>query len=284
MQTVVRQIEISKTPTTIKIYFLGDIHWATVICDRETFLKTVKEIKEDPNAYWVGMGDYGDYITLGDPRFDIELVDPAVLANRKQFEKFKDIKYIAHWTTQELIKILKPIAEKGLWLHQGNHEETCENKTGYPVMETLCEALNIPYAGYEALSKIRFVLPNGKNIAAIDIYSTHGWGGGRKAGAKIIRIVEMQESYQADVYVAAHTHDLQARRGERMYLTEKGKLKERDTVFMRSGSFRRRRLISGTTYEEKKGYHLQARGPAILIVRIFNNARKLKPIELKALI
>ena len=38
------------------------------------------------------------------------------------------------------------------------------------------------------------------------IYATHGSGGGRKEGAKAIRLADMAAVVDADVYVHSHTH------------------------------------------------------------------------------
>ena len=38
------------------------------------------------------------------------------------------------------------------------------------------------------------------------IYATHGSGGGRKEGAKAIRLADMAAIVDADVYVHSHTH------------------------------------------------------------------------------
>lgn len=38
------------------------------------------------------------------------------------------------------------------------------------------------------------------------IYATHGSGGGRKEGAKAIRLADMAAIVDADIYVHSHTH------------------------------------------------------------------------------
>jgi hypothetical protein len=38
------------------------------------------------------------------------------------------------------------------------------------------------------------------------IYANHGSGGGRKEGAKIIRLADMASIVDADIYIHSHTH------------------------------------------------------------------------------
>ena len=53
-----------------KLYLLGDIHLGTVHCSENEVRKKVQEIKDDPSAEWIGMGDYSECITPRDKRWD----------------------------------------------------------------------------------------------------------------------------------------------------------------------------------------------------------------------
>jgi len=279
MKAISRVIYIPRTPARVRLYFIGDLHIATILCDKKKLKETIDEIKNTPNAYWIGMGDYGDYIGIADRRFDLELLDYEALKEKKDlFQQLKDIKFIGQWTTNQIVKTLKPIADKGLFLLKGNHEETMEQKSGQPVMDWISDSLNLPNVGFEVMAKLKFrTKAYDKHVSSVVIYASHGWGYGRRTGAKLNRIEEMAESFIADIYVAGHVHSLAGSKRVRYYYSKSDRIHKKDVVFIRSGSFKLGRVPnkdSGVSYEEKRGYHEQSTGPAIVDVFVYNNKNK----------
>ena len=262
MHIVHKRITMLNQSDPIKIYFLGDVHYGSIVCDKKKLNGVIEAIKNDPNAYWVGMGDYGEYITKDDPRFDLELLD-----SNGQTDLY-NAKYAVQWQTEKIVELFYPIKDKCLWMHVGNHEIKVMNKCGWNIMQYITETLNTEYAGYEALSRIMFIRRDGGNFNSVDVYSTHGWGGGRLKGGKINRLEEYTRDFIANVYVAAHTHDLTTTKGFRARFTHKGSVIMEEVIYIKTGSFRRpeSNKSSVPTYEQRGGMHLQPSGNPILVL------------------
>ena len=62
MEVIERTIFYTR-PDRFYLYPLGDTHMGVVHFDEDLFREKVAEIKNQKNAFWLGMGDYGDCIT-----------------------------------------------------------------------------------------------------------------------------------------------------------------------------------------------------------------------------
>ena len=52
------------------LYLLGDVHLGNEAADEKRFCEVVKEVAGDDRGLWLGLGDYCDFISRKDPRFD----------------------------------------------------------------------------------------------------------------------------------------------------------------------------------------------------------------------
>jgi len=50
---------------------LADIHIGNAATDEKLLASTVQRIKDDDAAYWVGLGDYCEFINRSDKRFSV---------------------------------------------------------------------------------------------------------------------------------------------------------------------------------------------------------------------
>lgn len=113
-----------------------------------------------------------------------------------------------------LVGMLKPIAHKVIGADTGNHENRAYKDSGLDVMRLVCRELGIEdrYAPEGILIFLRFGHKkenrhkDRKSLQWYTIYTTHGSGGGRKEGAKAIRLADMASIVDADIYVHSHTH------------------------------------------------------------------------------
>lgn len=118
---------------------------------------------------------------------------------------------------QEMVEMLRPIRNKIIGITAGNHENRVYRDDGIDTTRLVCRELGIEdkYAPEGVLVFLRFgtraagALHKGANRNPrqwYTIYATHGSGGGRKEGAKAIRLADMAATVDADAYIHSHTH------------------------------------------------------------------------------
>lgn len=116
---------------------------------------------------------------------------------------------------QEMVELLRPLRDKIIGVTAGNHENRIYKSDGIDVTRLICRELGVEdkYAPEGVLIFLRFGTRNGhgrhidKNPRQwYSIYTTHGSGGGRKEGAKAIRLADLATIVDADIYISGHTH------------------------------------------------------------------------------
>jgi hypothetical protein len=111
------------------------------------------------------------------------------------------------------VELFKPIKNKILCITNGNHENRGYRKEGFDISQVIAAQLGLSdvYSPTSAFIFLRFGSPmynHGKKRAKqlYTLYVNHGSGGGRKEGAKAIRLADMAGICDADIYVHSHTH------------------------------------------------------------------------------
>ena len=180
------------------VYTLADLHIGDAHCDESEVLARVKAVQEDPYGLCVLNGDLMNTAL----RNSVSDVYGEVLSPMQQ------ITY--------LVNMLRPIAGKIIGVTAGNHENRVYKSDGIDVTRLVCRELGIEekYAPEGVLIFLRFGtkanpqhVKEGRNPRQwYTIYATHGSGGGRKEGAKAIRLADMAAIVDADVYIHSHTH------------------------------------------------------------------------------
>ena len=119
---------------------------------------------------------------------------------------------------KKAIDLFNPIKDKILAITTGNHESRTYNKEGIDLIEVMARQMGLydRFTKSGALIFIRFgEQSRGRKETAgtgkirkmcYTIYTTHGRGGGRKEGAKAIRLADMACIVDADIYIHSHTH------------------------------------------------------------------------------
>ena len=213
-----------KRGSKIKLYPIGDIHAGVKHCEEHKIKELVQEIQRDTEAYWIGVGDYADYIAPTDPRWDSK-----VIAN------WVDADNIAEDQTSWLEHLLKPIRSKCMGLCFGNHEETIRLRLSCNVHKNLCESLNVPSLGYSGFVKLT-TNRSGKERNTI-ICVTHGAGSAATKGARINRLKEFMSNFDADIYIHGHLHDNITNTSVSLGLDRNNNIKQRVRVGAMSGSW-----------------------------------------------
>ena len=96
----------------ITLYPIGDWHFGSRQCNEEFIKQIIGEIKEDDDAYWVGMGDFLENAIVGS-KSDVYT---QTLPPKEQME--------------HIVELLTPIKGKGLFLIAGNHESRTHRMVG----------------------------------------------------------------------------------------------------------------------------------------------------------
>lgn len=197
-------IPYSSRSEKIYIYPLGDIHAGTVHCAEDEFRAKVREVQDNPLAYWLGMGDYGDCITPYDPRWE-----PSLLAIPDWVEQDN----IVECQRKRIVRLLEPIKDKCIGLLYGNHEESIRRHTHTNVHKNICDDLGVDNLGYSCFIHFVFkrkgLLGQRHESWLLKGFFTHGTGGARTEGAKLNYLVRVMQSFEADIYGYAHVHSMQ---------------------------------------------------------------------------
>lgn len=160
--------------------------------------RRVRAIADDPNAYVILNGD---------------ILNNAVKASPSDIygEIMSPIDQLTYVTT-----LFGPIQDRILAITTGNHESRTYKQDGIDIMRLFARQIGKEdrYAAEGILVFLRFgaVRKNDKDASGkprrvrYTIYTTHGSGGGRKEGAKAIRLADMASIVDADIYLHSHTH------------------------------------------------------------------------------
>lgn len=181
-----------------RIYILSDLHIGDANADMGAIQERIQRIADDPRGLCVLNGD---------------------LLNTAVRNSVSDI-YSEVVPPMEQIKmavgLLIPIKHRIIAADTGNHENRVYKTDGIDMMRLVCRELDVEnrYAPEGVLCFLRF----GEKTASersggrkkqpyiYTIYATHGTGGGRKEGAKAIRLADMASIVDADCYIHSHSH------------------------------------------------------------------------------
>ncbi len=228
----------------IKIIPVGDIHAGGQNTSWGKFYSFLKWAEQEEDLYIIGMGDWLDSILAEDKRYSAD--DKAVPI----------LKIMA-----DIERLLRPLADKGkiIGLHMGNHERKLKKQGfGCPI-EELCRRFGCKYLGYSSYVQIVAEHTN-RTRNTLTIFAHHGWFSGRKRGAKVNNMEDVSSSWDADLYLFGHSHDMISTK--RVFITYHG---QRERAFVNTGTFSKTVNGPGTTsYSEMAGYPPQKIG----IVRV----------------
>lgn len=169
------------------LYPIGDWHLGSRQCDERFIRKVVDEIKSNPEAKWVGVGDFIENAIMGS-KSDVYL---QTIPPKEQVDA--------------IVELLEPIRDKGLFLILGNHESRTMRVVGQQPEDIISYALRIPVAGYSACAV--FDLTKAHTPRSFSCYFHHGAGGGYTPGGKVnaagkLRLI----APTADATFSGHSH------------------------------------------------------------------------------
>ena len=216
----------------IRLWVLADWHIGNRDSRKGLLREHIAAIEADPNSYWIGLGDYADYISPSDPRFDPESIEEDISA--------RDTGRLGKVLTDKVLALMEPIKGKCVGLAYGNHEwKYMRNKEQQDLHGYLCTALGVPNLGYSFrvdltveyvgakhwrpdVSSVGVEGRVGKRHSAgttdpnkaqwrVRIFGHHGAGGAATFSGKANRLERFMNYFDADLYLCAHVHEEMAR-------------------------------------------------------------------------
>jgi predicted phosphodiesterase len=194
------KIDLPQDILNLEIHIFADEHIGDEHCDIDRLLERIDYVKNTPNAYCIMNGDILDNATktsIGDTYTQV-------------FNPMEQL--------QKAVELFEPIRDKILCITHGNHENRTYKKEGINLSRLIAKQLDLEnrYTPTSAVVFIRFgMLSNGRKETngsgkirkvCYTLYVLHGSGGGRKEGAKAIRLADMASIIDADIYIHSHTH------------------------------------------------------------------------------
>lgn len=198
MKTI--KIDLPREITQLEIHTFADEHIGDEHCDMNKLLARIEYVRNTPNAYCLMNGDILDNATktsIGD-------------SYSQEYNPMEQL--------QKAMELFSPIRDKILCITHGNHENRTYKKEGINLSYLIANQLGLvdKYTPTSAVLFIRFgtLSSNRKESngsgkprkACYTMYILHGSGGGRKEGAKAIRLADMASIIDTDIYVHSHTH------------------------------------------------------------------------------
>jgi hypothetical protein len=216
----------------IRLYPIVCLHLGAAQCDIKFIREHIRRIKNDPNGYWIYMGDGGECVTkLSKGGLYEQLLSP---------QHQQDM----------LIELLDPIRDKGLFGIRGNHGNRIDKESGLSFDKTLCVGLGIPYMGVSTM--LNLVV----NRSSYDLFFHHGATSGSALQSKVSRAEVFGKFIDADALFTAHSHVA-------MELQPSAILScDNTTKTIRTKL--RKQYICGSAYDSRSGYAEEAAYSPIL--------------------
>ena len=253
----IRTVRITYEPGTVyTLWPLGDVHYGSANCDTKLFDETIRAIREDEHALWLGMGDMVEAIAPNDKRWNAGGVDERVV-NLASQDRIGDV-YV-----EKLAAKLGRIAEKCIGYGDGNHEVVFGNHYYTNISVRVLEHLGIPdmYNGWACLTRLAFEDAN-NHRTAVKVFSHHGWQGGRQDGAKVNESRRLMAYIDADLYLTGHSHSKFIVPNTRLDVNPSWTREVARTVYVaHTGSFLRTLNQDTVGYAERAGFPPTTLGP-----------------------
>lgn len=213
----------------------------------ERWLDWRREVKQTPNSFAFGLGDYNDWLRTHAREFlrhyphDRNSFDYLHKFRRDEAARFADD--------------LEPIASKLAFLSLGNHHHEFGDGTN-DVME-MCRLLNVPYGGHGGYLRLHIKTPTRPAHITLNILYHHGEkiGGGSSRGGDINAMMKKAQNWDFDCLALAHNHKKHGDTETIITVPKRGEMRmvEKPQCFIRAGCFVRGYVKDCVTYAEAAG-------------------------------
>lgn len=218
----------------------NDIHLNTEECDKPRFLRYVKwgvnRLRDGDEIVGIGLGDYNDFLSPS---------ERASIASAKGGYGLHEtsLQQIDKWLKEITLNFARTMTPwKGyiVALLEGHHYmcysgvSKARELRGLSSTEHLCQLLDATYAG----QLLRLTLDFGDNCKLV-VIATHGYGGARTPGARVIKRVRMNEVARGNLYLMAHDNTKMAISDNELDEDKDGNYIAHKRTYCGTGSFQR---------------------------------------------
>jgi hypothetical protein len=246
MEVIEKTLIYVRSEGEFRLYPIGDSHIGTKHCTESDLQKIITEIKDNPQAIWIGMGDYGEFITPSDKRWDSKSIADWLIGKQDN---------VAEEQTKRLVELFSPIVDKCIGLLEGNHEDAIRRFLHTDVQTNLCDRLKLPNLGYSTWVKLRFSRENSNEHHVYKCVFSHGSGWAITPGAKMNRLQRFMSAFDARIYGMGHMHDIITHTVPYLELSDANIIKQKERVGAITGCwFKTYSQGVSASYGEKKNY------------------------------
>lgn len=254
----------------ITLFPFGDVHRDSKNCAVARWHAFLDAAREVPDAYFFGLGDYGDFLsTSGRAAHTRSLPDAHETEVEEREEKADD-----NWRV--FAREIEFMKGRLIGLMDGNHFFRYRNDDTSTTR--MCKHLGCDYLGSETF--VRLVLSEGKCVKApahtnvLDIYAHHGAATSAQTSGGSLAAIERKTTWvKADIILMGHDHQLGAWPKELMGIAHDAqndthglRLQESTVTYVRTGSFLLSRVPGRASYQSDKVYRPSVLGvPRITI-------------------
>ncbi len=208
MKVITRRWTDVSRSDEFRLYPVADAHLGAAGCDEGRLRAVVKQIDDDPQGYWLDIGDKAEFINLSDKRFD-----PRTLAPWLKTYHLGDV---AKAQAERYLEIVRPIAPKCLGMVEGNHEYVIRGKYERDIHSEIVsqvkewagmapdDPLDLGVTGWLIL---KFGRVGKQATTTIRINIHHGFVGGKLAGAKALNMQRWLWTHECDLALMGHSHN-----------------------------------------------------------------------------
>jgi len=266
-----------------RIWPIADVHYGNRACSVDKWKADIEAIHDDPFSFWFGLGDLGEYISIGDKRFDPRVSGPDV--------DVSGLGDLGAFLCDRIFDYIHPIAHKCIGLGIGNHElkyyhlKEQLHMHGYLLKRMGRRArraiFDLQWASMFDLVFVR--TPRRKRPPCLSLEAPakqgftrsvvrfaveHGTGCSRTRGAKTNKLMSMKDRYDADVYVQAHLHTPQVEPWTTVGADQACRhITAKNRLLLRTGPYLRTYAQGVLTYAERAGYESTTLGATPIHVR-----------------
>ena len=272
-------IEYPSRTDTARLWGIGDIHLGNRHACLERLRNDVAEIAVDPSSYWIGLGDYADFIGYQDRRYDPEAISPDITV--------ADMGKLGSKLMEKVRDELAPIKAKCIGLIEGNHEVQYQVRMNQQGLHAwLCVELGARNLGYSAIFeiiwvrkaktkrpwRIQFETPislGGRSFWQVRVFAHHGTGFAATTGGKLNKLIRFMNMWpDCDLVMMGHIHEALSHPKSRPCLNRDGtQLIDRTQYGISCGGYLKTYGEGRASYGEQRGYEPTTLSAAIVEFR-----------------
>lgn len=246
MEVIEKTVDYKINDGEWRLYPIGDTHLGTKHCTEGELQKAISEVKDNSTALWIGMGDYGEFITPSDKRWDSKSIAGWLIDEQDNIPEVQ---------TEYIYKLFEPIKDKCIGLIEGNHEDAIRRFLHVDVQKNLCKRLELPNLGYSCWVRLRFARKNSNEHHVYKCVFTHGAGWAITPGTKMNRLQRFMNAFDARIYGMGHMHDIITHTVPYLELSDSNIIRQKERVGAVTGCwFKTYSQGVAAGYGEKRNY------------------------------